>query len=133
MSTILTPPRGVASVSIRSLAIAGESLVDHRERVEVLDLLKKIWEETGWKIAFITSELKDKWGWTVKVDQQGNSAIFTGGTALPLAPPPRRHPSAGLVNPSLANADFSLPTHPYQPHYVPPAANNFPYHNNFNL
>ncbi|KAA8901430.1 hypothetical protein FN846DRAFT_766596, partial [Sphaerosporella brunnea] len=55
--------RGVASVALRSLANAAECLEDHREQQEVLEIFDKIKKETGWKVAPIQSELKDKWGW----------------------------------------------------------------------
>ena len=39
--------RGVASVALRSLAIAAECLVIRREQEEVLDIFEKIRKETG--------------------------------------------------------------------------------------
>lgn len=35
-------------------------------------------------------------------------------------PPPQKKPPAGIPNPMYAKADFSLPQHPYQNHYVAP-------------
>lgn len=60
---MLIVPRGVASVAIRSLAHAAECLTDRREQEEVLQIFQKIKRETGWKIAFVYKELKEKWGW----------------------------------------------------------------------
>jgi hypothetical protein len=54
--------RGVASVALRSLAIAAECLVVRREQEEVLDIFEKIRKETGWKVGFLNKELKTKWG-----------------------------------------------------------------------
>lgn len=54
---------GVASVAIRSLAHAAETLEDRRAQEEVLQIFKKIHKETGWRVDFLFTELKDKWGW----------------------------------------------------------------------
>jgi hypothetical protein len=35
-------------------------------------------------------------------------------------PTPQKKMPAGIPNPMYAKADFSLPQHPYQTHYVPP-------------
>ena len=122
--------RGVASVAIRSLAIAGDGLVERREQEEVLEIFTKIQKETGWRIAALTKELKAKWRWADEVQmmaQPNSLAQFfpaqTQGPAtnLPPAPPqpPRTIPS-GILNTILSKADFSLPNHPYQSHYQPP-------------
>lgn len=133
--------RGVASVALRSLAIAAECLVIRREQEEVLEVFEKIRAETGWKVGFLNKELKAKWGWQEDavqqppmVSQQPNSLpqFFPTATqapppqaapaSLPPAPPPPR-PSAipsGIPNPLLKTADFSLPNHPYQQYYQPP-------------
>ncbi|KAF2143900.1 uncharacterized protein K452DRAFT_307252 [Aplosporella prunicola CBS 121167] len=55
--------RGVASVAIRSLSIAAECLTTRREQDEVLQILDKIRQETGWRVGFINAELKKAWGW----------------------------------------------------------------------
>jgi hypothetical protein len=52
---------GVASVALRSLAIAAECLTDRREQDEVLQIFDKIQQETGWRVAFVNNELKAKW------------------------------------------------------------------------
>ena len=57
--------RGVASASIRCLAIAGECLVDRREQEEVLDMFRRIKQEAGWRVDFLIDELKARWGWNV--------------------------------------------------------------------
>jgi hypothetical protein len=132
--------RGVASVALRSLAIAGECLTDRREQEEVLQIFDKIRQETGWRVGFVNTELKQKWGWDKpqeqeqqKQQQQANGHAQDAHLAyqqqqiqqsqmmaqqqMPPAPiQPRRLPAFG--NPLLV-ADFSMPQHPYQTHYVP--------------
>lgn len=126
--------RGVASVAIRSLAIAGECLIDRREQEEVLEVFEKIQKETGWRVGFLGQELRTKWGWQpegtpqqISVVPQNSLAQFfpsttqAPSTSLPPAPPPpSRSMPGGILNPLLAKADFSLPNHPYQQYYQPP-------------
>lgn len=124
--------RGVASVALRSLAIAAECLVVRREQEEVLEIFEKIRTETGWKVGFLHKELKTKWGWQQEQDtqyqmvaQQNSLAQFFPTTtqapsvSLPPAPPPSMPNLSRIQNP-LERADFSLPNHPYQQHYQPP-------------
>lgn len=135
--------RGVASVALRSLAIAAECLIVRREQEEVLEIFEKIRKETGWKVGFLNKELRAKWGWQHEDAQQnliaqqssgsslGNFFPSTtqgsnSGSSLPPAPPQPR-PSAmpsGILNPLLKTADFSLPNHPYQQYYQPPNHHN---------
>lgn len=132
--------RGVASVALRSLAIAAECLVVRREQEEVLEIFDKIRKETGWKVGFLNKELRLKWGWPPEQDevqqqmtaQQNSLSQFfpatsqapAPATSLPPAPPqvaPRPQAFApGVLNPLLRSADFSLPNHPYQQYYQPP-------------
>lgn len=144
--------RGVASVAIRSLAIACEILHERREQEEVLQIFDKIRKETGWKIGFLSDELKEKWGWNVEQREEqvhvGQQMLLQGanqqhsliyhtsmgggnGSNLPPAPIPSETSSiprtpfrGGILNPLLAKADFSLPNHPYQQHYQPPSQHN---------
>lgn len=58
-----TQDHGVASVAIRSLAIAGSVLTEPREQHEVLDILKSIHTRTGWNLKRVEKELKRAWGW----------------------------------------------------------------------
>ncbi|ORY59527.1 uncharacterized protein BCR38DRAFT_58865 [Pseudomassariella vexata] len=67
--------RGVASVSIRSLAIVAEVLTERREQHEVVAILKNIDKETGWKLASVIKGLKVKWGWE-KTSGTGLAAHF---------------------------------------------------------
>lgn len=128
--------RGVASVAIRSLAIAAECLVVRREQEEVLSIFEKIEKETGWRVGFIPKELKKKWGWPNDeatqqqlLAQNSLSQFFSGNgqgnvnNLPPAALTPPRVPS-GIPNPLLKTADFSLPNHPYQQYYQPPNHHN---------
>lgn len=135
----LTPSRGVASVAIRSLAIAAECLVVRREQEEVLQIFDKIKKETGWRVGFLHKELKDKWGWNqdeaLQAQQQSlmpsvaptitsyaqypSTSQAPPPSSLPPAPPVQRR-VGGIVNPIFANADFSSQPHPYQSYYVAP-------------
>lgn len=58
-----TKDHGVASVAIRSLAIAGAVLQDPREQHEVVDILTRIYHHTGWNLKRVHLELKRAWGW----------------------------------------------------------------------
>ena len=62
--------RGVASVALRSLAVAAECLTTRREQEEVLRIFDKIRQETGWRIGFVIQELRKKWGWQDSPPQQ---------------------------------------------------------------
>lgn len=129
-------------MALRSLAIAAECLVIRREQEEVLQILDKIRKETGWRVGFLHTELKEKWGWNreetfdqlaaTTLVQQANMQNFQyqqPATTLPPAPPVKQMLRSGIVNPLLRTADFSAPTHPYQSHYVAP---NQPAHHNHN-
>ncbi|KAI0889521.1 uncharacterized protein GGS22DRAFT_176826 [Annulohypoxylon maeteangense] len=70
-----TEDRGVASVSIRSLAIVAEILTDLAEQQEVVATLERIDHETGWKLAGVIQNLKKIWGWE-KMGQKGLAAQF---------------------------------------------------------
>jgi len=60
--------RGVASVALRSLAIAAECLTVRKEQEEVLQLFIRIHRETGWRIGFIPKDLAHSWGWDREPD-----------------------------------------------------------------
>lgn len=119
--------RGVASASIRCLAVAGEHLHIRREQEEVLEIFDRIKSETGWRVAFINDELKEKWGWNNNADRYGNSqgGSFYGQNnsgAPGMAAPPRQKPPSGIINPLYKHADFSSQNPPYAGSYVPPAS-----------
>ncbi|KAF2473874.1 uncharacterized protein BDR25DRAFT_125792 [Lindgomyces ingoldianus] len=149
--------RGVASVALRSLAIAAECLTTRREQEEVLQIFNKIRQETGWRVGFLNNELKEKWGWNnadtqPPQEQNVNANIQNNGanhvvyqqptlqpqvtlqpmippTSLPPAPPVQRsRPPMGIINPFLAEADFNMPHHPYHEVYVAPNPAHQPLH-----
>lgn len=115
--------RGVASASIRCLAVAGECLTVRREQEEVLSIFDKIKKETGWRVTIIHDDLKEKWGWNNQDfdNLTGTSSFYQQGTATMPPIPPRQKPPSGIINPLYKNADFSAQNPPYQGNYVPPA------------
>ncbi|CCU74718.1 putative C6 zinc finger domain-containing protein [Blumeria hordei DH14] len=126
--------RGVASVALRSLAIAAECLVIRREQEEILEIFEKIRKETGWKVGFLYKELHAKWGLESEAQQlsipipsprqQPPSTLNHSQPAPVPAQQQRTMLNGGILNPLLAKADFSLPNHPYQQHYQPPSQNH---------
>jgi hypothetical protein len=122
--------RGVASASIRCLAIAAEFLNVRREQEEVLEIFDKIKKETGWRVTFLHEDLKKSWGWLspgsdFDVMNGGSTSNFfqQGGAAtMPPIPQqaPRQRPPSGIVNPLYKHADFTGPNPPYQGNYVAP-------------
>lgn len=132
--------RGVASVALRSLAIAAECLTSRPQQEEVLLIFDRIRTETGWRVGFLHGELRKKWGWT-EAEEQIPGNLQNGNmnhaqqvpeprvtvqapmpaTTLPPAPPaqPRGKFPVGIMNPLLVQADFNHPQHPYQTHWVP--------------
>lgn len=74
-----TDDRGVASVSIRSLAIVAEVLTDRAEQDEVVATLEKIDRETGWKLGAVVKNLERVWGWGEKTGAMGLAAQFLSG------------------------------------------------------
>ncbi|KPI38677.1 uncharacterized protein AB675_4220 [Cyphellophora attinorum] len=116
--------RGVASASIRCLAVAADSLTIRREQDEVLEIFEKIKKETGWRVDFIGNELKEKWGWKTEYDDNAASAFYQQIQAAPPAVNSRPKFPSGIVNPLYQNADFAASNPPYQGSYVPPALHN---------
>lgn len=131
--------RGVASVALRSLALAGETLVDRDEQEEVIRIFEKVRKETGWNVTNVMKELRDKWGWVseeqllrdqVSFNQfapnagvGANASMSTAAQDLQAGQQQQQQPPkmiGGILNPLLARADFSLPNHPYQAYYQPP-------------
>jgi hypothetical protein len=125
--------RGVASVALRSLAIAAECLTERRSQEEVLQIIDKIRQETGWRVGFLNKELQEKWGWS---DQQTQVQAPTSTPQQqqqqtqqvhPLPPhpqsqsqPPQQRQPMQFNNP-LAGVGFENPQHPYQEVYVAPS------------
>lgn len=71
-----TRDRGVASVSIRSLAIVAEVLTDRAEQRECVDILENIDKATGWKLGAVVKNLKRVWGWEKQNSISGLAAQF---------------------------------------------------------
>ncbi len=154
---MLTFYSGVASVALRSLAIAAECLTVRREQEEVLQIVEKIMKETGWRVGFLKKELPEKWGWNreeplhpqqqpqQQQQQQMPTAMMQNQvsyqfqpssqsqsqSSLPPAPPVQRRIPTGITNPLMATADFSSQHHPYQSYYVAP--NQHPHHSHYNF
>ena len=57
MSILLNRYRSIASVALRSIHTAGETLTDRREQDEVFATIKQITENTGWNVRFMFEEL----------------------------------------------------------------------------
>ena len=127
---------GVASASLRCLAIAADCLTDRREQEEVLEIFARIKREGGWRIQFVIDELHEKWGWNtnqqdINMANSTNTAssFYQQGSGQASMPPlpqqahpaQQRKPPSGIVNPMYSNADFSKPDAPYKNFYVPPA------------
>ncbi|EED22971.1 C6 transcription factor (ArcA), putative [Talaromyces stipitatus ATCC 10500] len=134
--------RGVATTSIRTLAIAAECFVTREAQQEVLQIIDKIIKETGWRISFLKTELQAKWGWNTSAPGSNANIMTTATTttntpissidngSLPnpttgsnsngSTPPGRSRLLSGIINPLMATADFSMANHPYQDHYVAP-------------
>ncbi|EEH06668.1 C6 zinc finger domain-containing protein [Histoplasma capsulatum G186AR] len=136
--------RGVASVSIRCLAIAAECLTNRLAQEEVLRIFEKIVKETGWQVDFLRIELMEKWGWrqndnndnndTINIhnnddddnDNDNNSSLPqqhgqqppTVSTTPGPSVPPSLLPSS-LLNPGSSNPDTSgrspIPSRPRMP------------------
>ncbi|OJJ98698.1 hypothetical protein ASPACDRAFT_121261 [Aspergillus aculeatus ATCC 16872] len=124
--------RGVASLSIRFLAIAAGCLVTREAQHEVFEILDHIIKETGWRTESVKNELQAAWGWSSHhgppmATSEEIVAMFGSGDGHdhPDAPLRPCHISpeskiVGVVNPLMASADFSMENHPYQDHYVAP-------------
>lgn len=76
-----TADRGVASVSIRSLALVAEVLDKPREQHEVVAILERIDRDTGWKLAAVLAGLRRAWGWTAAENSQTAGNTTMAGTA----------------------------------------------------
>ncbi|PWY96624.1 hypothetical protein BO94DRAFT_506030 [Aspergillus sclerotioniger CBS 115572] len=127
--------RGVASLSIRFLAIAAECLATREAQQEAFEILENIIKQTGWKAEHVKKELQEAWGWS---DPHGPPmhmsedilALLNGDHSLDAAHAPvRPKMPAGVINPVMASADFSMENHPYRDYYVAPhrSLNQYPY------
>ena len=115
--------RGVASASIVCLSIAGENLFTRREQEEALQLFDKIKQETGWRIANIQDDLKEKWGWN-SISSPSTSNLASSSLVPSTQPTTFELPKipSDVTNPLYKDADFSAQSPPYESSYVPPAS-----------
>ena len=100
-----TKDRGVASVSIRSLAISGLILTDDREQNEVFALLKKISSETGWRIETVYAELRQVWGRDMRDTDAPPSPMVPLATSI--LPPP-----SDLYTTGMFHSNFGFASNP---------------------
>ena len=75
MSILLNRYRSIASVALRSIHTAGETLTDRREQDEVFATIKQITENTGWNVRFMFEELPQKWGWNKTPSPQQQHSV----------------------------------------------------------
>ncbi|KAK4159254.1 putative transcription factor [Cladorrhinum sp. PSN259] len=122
-----TSDRGVFSVAIRALAVAGAVLDTKAEQDEVLALLDRINRETGWKLVKVQDELVRAWEVQKEPPRRFTSAAVGVGMHQLVAPPVAMRPGQGhggvlgpLVNPLLVNADFGKEGAPYKNFWVVP-------------
>ncbi|KAK4644239.1 hypothetical protein QC761_303030 [Podospora bellae-mahoneyi] len=139
VSTSAVGDKGVGSVAIRGLAVAGAVLDSSQERDEVLGILGRIEKSTGWRLGGVVAELRK--GWEVKdvmpatfggqvVTLPGLPAVTMGvgmgvgriGDSFLRGPggPPMGGSSSKMTNPLSKGADFRDREHPYQNWYVRP-------------
>ncbi|KAK4227153.1 putative transcription factor [Podospora fimiseda] len=125
-----TSDRGVASVAIRALAVAGAVLDDKREQEEVLSILQRIHNETGWKLTKVQDELKSIWERQEQVPGPGQIRRFAAAMSLPMKPGGGNggegYSGSGgpQVNPLLVNAEFGKEEAPYRGFWVSPNRQN---------
>ena len=103
--------RGVASVALRSLAIAAECLTVRREQEEVLSIFERIRKHTGWRVDYVKTELPQRWGWAeVPTPTTGTSnASAASGASNPY------NQSHTNVHPAAVTQPYPQAT-PAQPH-----------------
>ncbi|KAJ9143098.1 C6 zinc finger domain-containing protein [Pleurostoma richardsiae] len=101
-----TTDRGVASVAIRSMAIAGATLSDPREQEEVIRILERISRETGWRLGKVLTDLRKAWAAAAAPAPAASSASGPAGGGL-------------ISGPAMAiqGAAFGVPQQ--QPHHPP--------------
>lgn len=83
-----TQDQGVSTVAIRSLAVVGCVLTDHRQQDEVLAILDRIYHNTGWNLKKVVSELRKAWGWDPPDGTLAGGGSLPGGGATLPAPTP---------------------------------------------
>lgn len=88
--------RGVGSVAIRSLAVAGSVLTNPREQEEVLHILRHIHQDSGWHLGTVIDELKKTWGWVPDEDILQSQAPGPSQLGMVSAAPETRAPVATI-------------------------------------
>ena len=73
--------RGVASLSIRFLAVAAECLAAKEAQEEVFRIIDDITKETGWRSEQVKEGLQQAWGWN---PAQQHQPVPADPNALPL-------------------------------------------------
>ncbi|TLS28609.1 hypothetical protein PpBr36_01416 [Pyricularia pennisetigena] len=73
-----TKDNGIASVALRSLAIAAAVLRDRREQEEVVAIFDRITRETGWRLGKVYLELEKSWGWKPEPPKHGGATSSDG-------------------------------------------------------
>ncbi|KAK4172016.1 putative transcription factor [Triangularia setosa] len=135
VSTSAVGDKGVGSVAIRGLAVAGAVLDNPKEREEVLAILGKIGRSTGWRLGGVVAELKKTWevkdimpSFGASVTLPGLPAVTMGvgmgvgriGDSFVRGPGGPMGGAPKMSNPLLKGADFKDREHPYQNWYVRP-------------
>jgi hypothetical protein len=69
---------GVASIAIRSLAIAATILTRRDEQQEVLRILDRIHRQSGWRLDNVVTELEKAWGWEHSIPQLDSFRVESG-------------------------------------------------------
>jgi hypothetical protein len=93
--------RGIASVAVRALSIAGEVLTDPAQQQEILTVLERIAQNTGWAVHRPLEELPKKWGWPVAASEQQSRS--------------RGHSNPQVHLPGLISASGQPPVLPWGP------------------
>ncbi|KAH9439177.1 hypothetical protein MCOR02_002747 [Pyricularia oryzae] len=76
-----TKDNGIASVALRSLAIAAAVLRDRREQEEVVAIFDRITRETGWRLGKVYLELEKSWGWKPEPPKHGVATGSDGNSS----------------------------------------------------
>ncbi|KAJ2904484.1 hypothetical protein MKZ38_008015 [Zalerion maritima] len=92
-----TRDKGVASISIRSLAIASACLTEREEQTEVISILDRIHSETGWRLGKVHIELKKAWGW----DKEGRKN-FAAAAGMPA-------PNSTMLSSAMGTGSIAAP------------------------
>lgn len=102
--------RGLASVAIRSSALAAEFLKDHDEQDEMLEVLRSFEDETGWRIGFLRTELMAKWGRPSELTIRTPSTSASSATMMNMTMPPTpSHTGTSPIDIQAATQHLHIP------------------------